>query len=160
MARHAEKVADPWSNQRVCLSVPIVGLFSVPLPADHEDCRCVTIFLFVSMQASFVFVGGRVAYFITWTGCSDLSDSEKGNLTHWKLYFTIAKWISLSTVNECISGYQPTKTKMTLVINHYICHRQYKITMGHGKTIQQAWHWPCIGPNQERSPFIPWKFGY
>lgn len=31
--------------------------------------------------------------------------------------------------------------------------------MGHGKTIQQAWHWPCIGPNQERSPFIPWKFG-
>lgn len=43
-------------------------------------------------------------------------NSEKGNRTHWKLYFTIAKWISLSTVNECISGYQPTKTKMTLVI--------------------------------------------
>lgn len=32
-----------------------------------------------------------------------------------RLYLTIAKWISLSTVSECISGYQPTK--MALVIS-------------------------------------------
>lgn len=58
--------------------------------------------------------------------------------------------ISLSTVSECISGYQPTETKMASVINTINTIGNTKSHQGM-KAIQQTWNWPCIGPKQEES---------
>lgn len=99
---------------------------------------------------------------------SDLINSEETNLTQVKhtaaasttsihrLYFTISKSYHYQQ-SVCISGYQPTETKMALVINTINTIGNTKSHQGM-KAIQQTWNWPCIGPKQEESPFIKRKF--
>lgn len=84
---------------------------------------------------------------------SETHSSSSFNNIYSQTLFHHIKVISLATVSECISGYQPTETKMASVINTINTIGNTKSQQGM-KAIQQTWNWPCIGPKQKESLFI------